>query len=156
MQRLHVHVAVSDLDRSIAFYKTLFNAEPTVLKPDYAKWMLDDPRVNFALSRRGAASGIDHLGIQVDSDGELGDVAARLSEAGAEISEQKQAACCYARSNKAWVEDPDGLSWETFHTTDAVTTYGEDTAAKAVAKTPPAAAAEPPRCGAAVGHTACC
>jgi catechol 2,3-dioxygenase-like lactoylglutathione lyase family enzyme len=131
MQRLHVHVAVSDLERSVAFYSTLFNAAPTVLKPDYAKWMLDDPRVNFAISTRGAAAGLDHLGIQVDSDDTLGDVAARLARAGAEVREQHQAACCYAQSNKAWVRDPDGLSWETFHTTGAVTTYGEDTAATA-------------------------
>ena len=156
MQRLHVHVAVSDLDRSIAFYSTLFNTAPTVLKPDYAKWMLDDPRVNFAISRRDAASGVDHLGIQVESGGELGDVAQRLTAAGAEVAEQKQAACCYARSDKAWVKDPGGVSWETFHTTGAITTYGEDTASKAAAKTAPAVAAESPRCGSDAGRTACC
>lgn len=149
MQRLHVHVAVSDLEKSIAFYSTLFGAEPSVLKPDYAKWMLDDPRVNFAVSRRGAAAGVDHLGIQVESDDDLEAVARRLSAAGERVAEQRQAACCYARSNKAWARDPDGVSWETFHTTGAVTTYGEDTAAK-----PPV---EPAGCcDAGAGKAACC
>lgn len=156
MNRLHVHVAVSDLEKSIAFYSTLFNTAPSVLKHDYAKWMLDDPRVNFAISQRGTAVGVDHLGIQVESDGDLGDVAKRLSAAGTEVAEQHQASCCYAKSNKAWVKDPDGISWETFHTTGAATTYGEDTASKAIK----AAAAKPtdatPRCGAGSGSAACC
>ena len=153
MNRLHVHVAVSDLEKSIAFYSTLFAARPSVLKPDYAKWMLDDPRVNFAISQRGAASGVDHLGIQVESDGDLGDVARRLSAAGADVTEQHQASCCYAKSNKAWVKDPDGISWETFHTTGAATAYGEDTASQAaVAKQADAT----PRCGAGSGNAACC
>jgi catechol 2,3-dioxygenase-like lactoylglutathione lyase family enzyme len=145
MQRLHVHVAVNDLERSIAFYSTLFNARPAVLKADYAKWMLDDPRVNFAISKRGSAAGVDHLGIQVESDADLGAVAERLSAAGAAVKEQHQAACCYARSNKAWVKDPDGLSWETFHTTGTVTTYGEDTEAEAR-----------PRAAAGAPRAACC
>jgi catechol 2,3-dioxygenase-like lactoylglutathione lyase family enzyme len=153
MQRLHVHVAVSDLEKSIAFYSTLFGAEPSVLKPDYAKWMLDDPRVNFAVSRRGAAAGVDHLGIQVESDNDLEAVARRLSAAGERVAEQRQAACCYARSNKAWARDPDGVSWETFHTTGAVTTYGEDTAAKVSAKPP----VEPAGCcDSGAGKAACC
>lgn len=155
MNRLHVHVAVSDLAKSIAFYSTLFDARPSVLKPDYAKWMLDDPRVNFAISKRGAAAGVDHLGIQVESDRDLGDVAQRLGAAGAEVARQHQAACCYARSNKAWVKDPDGISWETFHTTGAATTYGEDTASLAAAAKPDAAA---PCCGsgAEAGKAVCC
>ncbi len=157
MQRLHVHVAVSDLDKSIAFYSTLFNAAPAVLKAGYAKWMLDDPRVNFAISRRGAAAGVDHLGIQVESDGELGGVARRLEAAGENVAEQRQASCCYARSNKAWVKDPDGLSWETFHTTGEITTYGEDTAAKA-ARAAEAPAEKTACCGANAnaGGAACC
>ncbi|MGQ0675529.1 MAG: ArsI/CadI family heavy metal resistance metalloenzyme [Rhodospirillales bacterium] len=154
MNRLHVHVAVSDLDKSIAFYSTLFAAKPTVQKPDYAKWMLDDPRVNFAISQRGAAAGVDHLGIQVESDGDLGGVARRLQEAGEEVAEQREATCCYARSNKAWVKDPDGISWETFHTTGAATTYGEDTTAKAAPAVKPAE--KTARCGANAGGAACC
>ncbi|MCK6451183.1 MAG: VOC family protein [Alphaproteobacteria bacterium] len=137
MQRLHVHVAVNDLEKSIAFYSTLFNTAPAVLKPDYAKWMLDDPRVNFAISRCGATTGVDHLGIQVESDADLGAVAERLAAAGSEVAKQHQAACCYARSNKAWLKDPDGISWETFHTTAAATTYGEDTADKAAREPAP-------------------
>jgi catechol 2,3-dioxygenase-like lactoylglutathione lyase family enzyme len=158
MNRLHVHVAVSDLEKSIAFYSTLFDARPSVLKPDYAKWMLDDPRVNFAISQRGAASGVDHLGIQVESDADLGDVAQRLGAAGADVAEQHQASCCYAKSNKAWVKDPDGISWETFHTTGAATSYGEDTASKAARGAAKHSAAETPCCGAGVGagKAACC
>jgi len=152
MQRLHVHVAVSDLEMSIAFYSTLFGAEPTVLKPDYAKWMLDDPRVNFAISERGAAAGVDHLGIQVESDEDLAAVSRRLSAAGERVAEQHQAACCYARSNKAWAEDPDGVSWETFHTTGPLAGFGADTAAKAVAKAP----AEAGCCGGGAGKSSCC
>lgn len=158
MNRLHVHVAVSDLEKSIAFYSTLFNTRPTVVQPDYAKWMLLDPRVNFAISQRGAAAGVDHLGIQVESDADLGEVAKRLSAAGAEVAEQHQASCCYAKSNKAWVKDPDGISWETFHTTGTATTYGEDTASKAVKAAAAEQPAATPRCGAktGAGAAACC
>ena len=128
MKRLHVSVAVSDLGSSVQFYATLFGAEPTVLKTDYAKWMLDDPRVNFSISTRGAHRGIDHLGIQVDDDAELAAVAERLSRAGRSIYRQKATTCCYALSNKAWVHDPEGVAWETFHTFGESTVYGEDRA----------------------------
>ena len=127
MKRLHVHVAVDNLEKSIAFYSTLFAARPSVTKPDYAKWMLDDPRVNFAISTRGGGpEGIDHLGIQVESDGELHELADRLKAAGETTRDQEATTCCYARSNKAWVNDPSGLRWETFFTYGEVTTYGED------------------------------
>lgn len=109
MKRLHVHVRVEDLARSIGFYSTLFGAEPTVTKPDYAKWMLDDPRVNFAVSTAGKTTGIDHLGIQVEDPAELARVGERLSQAGQRVVEQKDANCCYARSDKGWVADPEGL-----------------------------------------------
>ncbi|HUL06406.1 MAG TPA: ArsI/CadI family heavy metal resistance metalloenzyme [Candidatus Acidoferrum sp.] len=125
MKRLHVSVAVSDLDSSVRFYATLFGAEPTLLKSDYAKWMLDDPRVNFSLSSREAKKGIDHLGIQVEDDTELAAVAGRLARAGKSIHEQEATTCCYARSNKAWVYDPEGVAWETFHTFGESTVYGE-------------------------------
>jgi catechol 2,3-dioxygenase-like lactoylglutathione lyase family enzyme len=126
MKRLHVHVAVDNLDRSIGFYSTLFGSEPSVLKSDYAKWMLDDPKVNFAISRRDRESGIDHLGIQVESDGELRELAARLKHAGETTRDQEATTCCYAQSNKAWVNDPSGVRWETFFTFADATTYGED------------------------------
>ncbi len=125
MKRLHVHVAVNDLAQSVGFYSSLFAAQPTVLKSDYAKWMLDDPRVNFAISTRGREAGLDHLGIQVESQAELHEVYGRLRQAGAEIIEQGQTACCYAKSEKAWVDDPAGISWETFHTTGEHITYGD-------------------------------
>jgi catechol 2,3-dioxygenase-like lactoylglutathione lyase family enzyme len=124
MKRMHVHVAVDDLDRSVAFYSALFAAEPAVVKPDYAKWMLDDPRVNFAISTRGKEPGLDHLGIQVESKAELGDVYARLRQAGGMVLEQGETTCCYATSEKSWIEDPAGISWETFFTTGESTDYG--------------------------------
>jgi hypothetical protein len=102
----------------------LFAAPPAVVKPDYAKWMLDDPRVNFAISTRGRQPGLDHLGIQVESQDELQEVYARLREAGGDIIEQGQTACCYAKSEKSWIDDPAGISWETFHTTGESTDYG--------------------------------
>jgi catechol 2,3-dioxygenase-like lactoylglutathione lyase family enzyme len=126
MKRLHVHVAVDDLDRSIGFYSTLFAAEPSVRGADYAKWMLDDPKVNFAISSRGRAHGIDHLGIQVESDDELRELAGRLKAAGATTRDQEATTCCYAQSNKAWVDDPSGVRWETFFTCGSATQYGED------------------------------
>lgn len=126
MKRLHVHVSVDDLDRSIGFYAALFGAQPSVVKDDYAKWMLEDPRVNFAISGRGRAAGVDHLGIQVDSGEELAELAGRLKAAGETARDQEAATCCYARSDKAWVNDPSGLRWETFHTFGEAVTYGED------------------------------
>ena len=126
MKRLHVHVRVDDLDRSIAFYSALFGAEPDVAKPDYAKWMRDDPRVNFAISTTQGTVGIDHLGIQVDDDAELHDVAGRLTAADQAIVAQKQASCCYAVSDKAWATDPQGVVWETFHSMDHIPVYGAD------------------------------
>src|SRR5215469_8974033 len=127
MKRLHVHVAVDDLTRSIRFYSTLFAAKPSVLKDDYAKWMLDDPRVNFAISARGARShGIDHLGIQVEKDSELRELAGRLRAAGETTRDEESVTCCYAQGNKSWVNDPSGIRWETFFTFGEATVYGED------------------------------
>jgi predicted enzyme related to lactoylglutathione lyase len=127
MKRMHVHVAVDDLNHSIGFYSALFDSAPTVVKPDYAKWMLDDPRVNFAISTRGRETGLDHLGIQVESETELADVYARLRKAGGAIIEQGNTTCCYAKSEKSWIDDPAGISWETFHTTGESTVYGDGT-----------------------------
>src|SRR5215469_1647699 len=126
MKRMHLHVSVPDLTQSIEFYATLFGAPPSVVKPDYAKWMLDDPRVNFAISQRGAAAGVDHVGIQVESADDLGELSMRLKAAGAATHDEAGAHCCYARSDKSWVSDPAGVRWETFFTYGEATAYGED------------------------------
>jgi predicted enzyme related to lactoylglutathione lyase len=127
MKRMHVHVAVEDLQHAIGFYSALFAAEPSVIKSDYAKWMLDDPRVNFAISTRGREPGLDHLGIQVGDKNELKEVYSRLHRAGGNIIEQGQTTCCYAKSEKSWIDDPAGISWETFLTTGESTDYGDGT-----------------------------
>jgi predicted lactoylglutathione lyase len=132
MKRMHVHVSVEDIDRSIAFYSALFASQPSLIKTDYAKWMLDDPRVNFAISTRGRERGLDHLGIQVESQDELHDVYSRFRQAGGEIIEQGQTTCFYAQSEKSWIDDPAGIAWETFFTTGEATlrrrsrTWSED------------------------------
>ena len=128
MKRFHVHVAVNNLSESIRFYSAMFAAAPTVIKSDYAKWMLDDPRVNFAISQRGAKVGLDHLGIQVDSDTELNALNHQLADAALPVEEQKDAACCYAKSDKYWTVDPQGIAWEAFHSLATIPTFGEDTA----------------------------
>src|ERR1700757_1971501 len=117
MKRLHVHVKVNDLTQSRRFYSTLFASEPSVVKPDYAKWMLDDPRVNFAISARGKTHGLDHLGIQAESAGELSEIYARLQAADRPVLEEGATVCCYAQSTKAWIGDPSGIAWEAFLTT---------------------------------------
>jgi predicted enzyme related to lactoylglutathione lyase len=127
MKRMHVHVSVDDLNKSIGFYSALFDVAPAVVKSDYAKWMLDDPRVNFAISTRGREPGLDHLGIQVESIDELHEVYARLRKAGGPVIEQGQTACCYAKSEKSWIDDPTGISWETFYTTGESADYGDGT-----------------------------
>ena len=126
MKRLHVHVSVDDLDKAVGFYAALFAAQPAVRKDDYAKWMLDDPRVNFAIQSRGADKGIDHLGIQVEDASELVDVFARLQAAEGEVLDQGETVCCYARSEKAWISDPEGVRWETFYTIGDSPVYGKD------------------------------
>lgn len=126
MKRLHVHVAVHDLQESIRFYSALFAAEPTVKKDDYAKWMLDDPRVNFAISTRAREPGLDHLGIQVENEAELDELRVRLAQAEVAVTAQKGAACCYAKSDKYWTLDPQGIAWESFHTLESVPVFGED------------------------------
>jgi predicted enzyme related to lactoylglutathione lyase len=127
MKRMHVHVGVEDLHRAIGFYSALFATQPAVVKPDYAKWMLDDPRVNFAISTRGKQPGLDHLGIQVESRDELQEVYGRLREAGGNVIEQGHTSCCYAKSEKSWIDDPAGIAWETFFTTGESTDYGDGT-----------------------------
>jgi catechol 2,3-dioxygenase-like lactoylglutathione lyase family enzyme len=142
MKRLHVHVGVADLDRSIAFYSTLFGAQPTVAKPDYAKWMLEDPRVNFAISS-GAheGRGIEHLGIQAESGEELGEVYERLKAADRPVLEEGRTTCCYAKSEKSWIADPDGVVWEAFFTDGEATVYGDSPELAVLAEEAPAAPA---------------
>lgn len=124
MKRLHVHVSVADIGDAVGFYSALFAATPAVVKGDYAKWMLDDPRVNFAISTRGRTPGLDHLGIQAETDDELHEVYARLRKAGGSVFEEGKTTCCYAQSEKSWIGDPAGISWETFLTTGNSTDYG--------------------------------
>jgi catechol 2,3-dioxygenase-like lactoylglutathione lyase family enzyme len=133
MKRLHIHVSVNDLDESTRFYAALFAAEPTVKKPDYAKWMLDDPRVNFAISARGREAGIEHLGIQAEDEAELGVIFARLAKADRPTLAEENTTCCYARSEKQWVADPQGVVWETFYTHGESTVYGQSAAIEALA-----------------------
>jgi catechol 2,3-dioxygenase-like lactoylglutathione lyase family enzyme len=139
MKRFHVNVAVADLAQSIEFYNTLFGQQPEVRKDDYAKWMLDDPRVNFSVSESSRVSGINHVGLQADTMEELGEIQRRLRAAGEQTYEQPQAECCYARSSKTWVRDPDDVRWETFVTYGQITHYGND-------NVPDVAATEPSRC----------
>lgn len=134
MKRLHIHVGVADLDQSVGFYSTLFGAKPNVTKPDYAKWMLEDPRVNFAISAANMHKGVEHLGIQVDDQTELAEVYERLKAADRPLVEEGCTTCCYAKSEKSWVSDPDGVLWEAFHTTGGSTVYGNSVDLSAVAE----------------------
>ena len=126
MKRLHVHVSVTNLADSVRFYSTMFASEPSVVKTDYAKWMLEDPHVNFAISQRGAEIGLNHLGMQVESADELAEMNTRLQGLQETITEETDAACCYAKSDKCWATDPQGIAWETFHTLDTIPVFGGD------------------------------
>lgn len=128
MKRFHLHLAVADLPANIDFYTRLLGCPPARVESDYAKWMLDDPPVNLALSRRGARPGLDHLGIQVDTDAELETIQQHLAAAGLPTKPQGKAACCYAESDKYWTLDPQGIPWEHFHTLSNIPVFGEDTA----------------------------
>ena len=127
MKRFHLHVSVENLDESIRFYSTLFAEKPTVLKADYAKWMLEDPRINFAISSHRQPIGVNHLGFQVDSGEELRGMHSQLQAADAQLIQESEQPCCYAKSDKYWVTDPTGIAWETFHTLGSIPIYGEDT-----------------------------
>ena len=133
MKRLHINLTTADLTRSIAFYNDLFEQEPTVLKPDYAKWLLDNPRVNFSLSTHGSTPGIDHLGIEAEEPAEFEQMRARLRDSAKDIFEQPDVSCCYATSSKAWVRDPNGVAWETFISHDSTTHYGDGSIERAKA-----------------------
>jgi lactoylglutathione lyase len=131
MKRFHVHAHVDDLQKSIAFYSRLFAAEPSRVEADYAKWMLEDPRINFAISARGGKSGVDHLGFQTDQPEELAELKARARAADMTLLDEGETACCYARSEKHWITDPQGIAWEQFHTLADIPTFGEPAAEKA-------------------------
>ena len=126
MKRMHLHVSVDDLNKSISFYNTMFGQEPTVIKSDYAKWMLDDPLVNFAISQRGAKVGLDHIGIQVDGEDALSEMKARFDAAELSVLTQEGTTCCYSKSDKHWVQDPSGIAWETYHILDSAPTFNDE------------------------------
>ena len=147
MKRMHVHISVADLEASIRFYSELFAAQPSLRKADYAKWMLEDPRVNFAISQRGTAAGIEHLGIQVEDRAELEEVYARLKRADGPIRDEGATTCCYAQSEKSWIEDPQGIQWETFLTTGQSTVYGHDPIAAASTNAAQSTCCTPSCCG---------
>lgn len=153
MKRFHVHVAVDDLAANIRFYSTVFGVPPTVEKSDYAKWMIDDPRINFAISMRGLKPGVDHLGVQVETDDELTQMRGQVAKAEVAALDQSNATCCYAKSDKYWIADPQGIAWETFRTLDSVPVYGttvrEQPSAKGACCAPAATnAIEPAKAGA--------
>lgn len=153
MKRLHVHVGVADLDRSIGFYSTLFGAGPSVTKADYAKWMLDDPKVNFAISAgRHAAKGIEHLGIQAEDAAELKEVYGRLKQADRPVLEEGRTTCCYAQSEKSWIADPDGVVWEAFFTDGEAVIYGDSPALSSLSADEPGVAC----CGPETKQGECC
>jgi predicted enzyme related to lactoylglutathione lyase len=156
MKRMHVHVAVENLQHSIGFYSALFATEPTVIKSDYAKWMLDDPRVNFAISTRGRQPGLDHLGIQVEDKDELNEVHARLRKAGGNVNAQGQTSCCYAKSEKSWIDDPAGIAWETFLTSGESTDYGDGSGERNARVAPAKACCAPEAAPQPTSASACC
>lgn len=130
MKRMHLHIAVEDLAQSIAFYNTVFGAEPSVKKDDYAKWLLDDPAVNFAISARGSKTGIDHIGIQTENAEELTELKTRMESAELAMVSQEGTTCCYSESDKHWVQDPSGIAWETYHTLGSAPTFNGETASE--------------------------
>ena len=159
MKRFHVHAHVDDLKASVAFYSKLFAAEPTRLEADYAKWMFEDPRINFAISTRGGKPGVDHLGFQTDSAEELAELKRRAQAADLALLDEGEATCCYARSEKHWVTDPQGIAWEHFHTLDSIQTFSQpvvDERAGATAACCGTAASRGKPANIAVKSTSCC
>lgn len=156
MKRMHIHVGVENLDQSIKFYSALFGAAPAKSKADYAKWMLDDPRVNFAISTRAGGTGVDHLGLQVDEDHELSELRGRLKTAQLPVFDEGEALCCYARSDKSWVEDPSGIAWETFTTMDELQVFSHASAAEQATGSAPNISAQPGCCAAPKNTSGCC
>ncbi|MDZ7839865.1 MAG: ArsI/CadI family heavy metal resistance metalloenzyme [Gammaproteobacteria bacterium] len=156
MKRLHIHVGVEDIDRSIRFYSALFGAEPVKTKPDYAKWMLDDPHVNFAISTRVGRTGVDHLGLQADDEDELQALRERLQNADMATFDEGEAVCCYARSDKTWVRDPAGVAWEAYRTMADARVFSDEAPAGAEACCTPETRGQPDCCVPAAGAGECC
>lgn len=163
MKRFHVHIHVDDLPRSIGFYSRLFGAEPARIESDYAKWMLDDPRINFAISTRGDKPGLDHLGFQVDDTTELAALKSRAESAEMALLDEGETTCCYARSEKHWITDPQGIAWEHFHTLGDIPVFNEKSAAGGACCTPDSTAVKvaikvkaEPACCAPAAKTTCC
>jgi catechol 2,3-dioxygenase-like lactoylglutathione lyase family enzyme len=156
MKRMHIHVGVEDLEQSIKFYSALFGATPDKSKTDYAKWMLEDPRINFAISTRAGNTGVDHLGLQVDEDHELSELRERLETAQLSVFDEGETFCCYARSDKSWVEDPSGIAWETFKTMDEMEVFSQASAAEQAAGSAPNINAQPECCAPPKNTSSCC
>ncbi len=163
MKRLHIHIGVENLQQSVRFYNALFGAEPVKTKTDYAKWLLDDPRVNFAISTRAGSKGVDHLGVQVEQDSELDELRQRFAKADLAVFDEGETECCYARSDKSWVQDPSGIAWEAYKTMEDVQYYaaadraeGKDAAASTACCVPQSAAADVAGTAAAEPAKACC
>lgn len=154
MKRFHIHVGVEKLDEAVRFYSALFGAEPVKTKPDYAKWMLEDPRINFSISTRANKKGVDHLGIQVDEDSELSDLRGRLKSADMAVVDEGETVCCYARSDKSWVEDPAGIPWEAYRTMEDAQIFSGKTADSACCA--PEAAGKPECCVPSEKTAGCC
>lgn len=146
MKRMHIHVGVENLDQSIKFYNTLFGSEPVKTKTDYAKWMLDDPCINFAISTRSGKAGVNHLGLQVEQDRELDELRERLKSADMSVFDEGETLCCYARSDKSWVEDPSGIAWEAYKTMEDVQLFSSETSIKDAACCIPEATGQPDCC----------
>ncbi|MEQ9022730.1 MAG: ArsI/CadI family heavy metal resistance metalloenzyme [Pseudomonadales bacterium] len=156
MKRMHIHVGVEDLNQSIRFYSALFGAEPAKTRDDYAKWMLDDPRINFAISTR-AKTGLDHLGLQVDEDSELEEMRERLKSADLAVVDEGETVCCYARSDKSWVEDPAGIAWEAYKTMEDVQLFsGNESAGENACCAPQSSSDKSTGCAPASKTAGCC
>ncbi len=156
MKRLHIHVGVEDIERSIRFYSALFGAEPVKTKSDYAKWMLDDPHLNFAISTRAGRKGVDHLGLQADDENELQALRERLQNADMATFDEGETVCCYARSDKSWVEDPAGIAWEAYRTMADARVFSDDAPAGDTACCTPETRGQPGCCAPAAGAGECC
>ncbi|MDF1643196.1 MAG: ArsI/CadI family heavy metal resistance metalloenzyme [Pseudomonadales bacterium] len=156
MKRMHIHIGVENLNQSIIFYSALFGAQPVKTKTDYAKWMLDDPQVNFAISTRAGKEGVDHLGLQVDEESELQELRERLKGADMSVFDEGETVCCYARSDKSWVEDPSGIPWEAYKTMEDVQLFSASTESEAGTCCAPETKSQPDGCESPESTTGCC
>jgi catechol 2,3-dioxygenase-like lactoylglutathione lyase family enzyme len=156
MKRMHINVGVENLDKSIKFYSALFGEQPAKIKSDYAKWMVDDPRINFAITTRTGRQGVDHLGLQVEEDSELEELRARFKSADMSVFDEGETVCCYARSDKTWVKDPSGIAWEAYKNMEDVQLFGSSSTAQEGACCPPETEVLPDIPEVTEKTTACC